>query len=143
MVHDGFRCRVSRCEPQEGFFKLPDEENDESHALCVLASGKEIHSKGIIEVEAGIDDETHIIPFEDLPVECPIISIRKIVKKKNVVTFRDGGGYILNTVTRKKLSFVERIGVYSIELKILEPSEKKASGFARPGPWKPTRLSVQ
>ena len=45
-----------------------------------------------------------------------------------------GGGYILNTVTKKKLRFVERNGVYFIKLKILETSEKKMSGFARPGP---------
>ena len=91
-------------------------------------------SKGVIEVEAEIDDETHMIPFEDLPVECPIMSVKKIVKKKSVVTFKDGGGYILNTVIKKKLRLVERNGVYFIKLKILEPSEKKMSGSARPGP---------
>ena len=100
----------------------------------VLADGKEIQSKEIIEVEAEIDDETHMIPFGDLPVECPIISVKKIVKKKNVVTFRDGGGYILNTVTRKTLRFVERNGDYFIKLNILESSEKKTLGFTRPGP---------
>ena len=83
---------------------------------------------------AEIDDETHVVPFEDLPVEYPIISVKKIVMKKKVVTFRDGGGYIFNTVTRKKLRIVERNGVYFIKLKILEPSEKKTSVFARPGP---------
>ena len=62
---------------------------------CVLADGKEIQSKGMIEVEAVIDNETHMIPFEHLPVECPIISVKKIVKKKICVTVRDGGGYIL------------------------------------------------
>ena len=56
---------------------------------CVLADGKDIKSKGIIEAEAEIDDETHVMPFEDLPIECPIISVKKIVKKKNVVTFKD------------------------------------------------------
>ena len=110
---------------------------------CVLADGKEIKSKGIIEVEAAIDDETHMIPFEDLPIGCPIISVKKIVTKKNVVTFRGGGGYILNTVTRENLKFVERNGVYFIKLKILELSEKQTSGFARPGPQKLPRLAVQ
>ena len=110
---------------------------------CVLADGKDIQSKGIIEVETEIDDEAHIVPFEDLPVDCRIISVKKIVKKTNVVTFRDGAGYIFNTVTRKKSRFVERKGVYFIKLKILEPSEKNTSGSARPGPQKPPRLSVQ
>ena len=44
--------------------------------------GNQKAKKGIIEVEAEIDDETHMIPFEDLPVECPIISVKKVVKKK-------------------------------------------------------------
>ena len=94
-------------------------------------------------MEAEIDDETHMIPFEDLPVGCPIISVEKIFKRKNVVTFRDGGGCILNTVATKKLRFVERSGVYSSKLKILEPREKKTSGFDRPGPYNCSRLSLQ
>ena len=85
-------------------------------------------------MEAEIVDETHVIPFEDMPVECPILSAENIVKKKNVVTFRDGGGYIVNTVTSKKLRFVERNGVHLIELNMLEPREKNVSGSARPGP---------
>ena len=74
------------------------------------------------------------MPFEDLPVECPIISVKNMVNNKSVVTLKDGGGYILNTVTKKKLRFVQRNGVYFIKLKILKPSEKKMSGSARPGP---------
>ena len=58
--------------------------------LCVLADGREIPSKGLIEVNVIVDGEEHIIPFEDLPVECPIISVKKVVKKKNVVKFKDG-----------------------------------------------------
>ena len=30
---------------------------------CVLADGKKIHSKGIMEAEAEIDDETHTLSF--------------------------------------------------------------------------------
>ena len=49
---------------------------------CVLDNGKEIKSKGIIDVVAEIDDETHIIPLKDLPIECPMISVKNIVKTK-------------------------------------------------------------
>ena len=42
---------------------------------CVLADGKEIQSKGIIKVEAEIDDETHMMPF-DQPVPAPLVAVR-------------------------------------------------------------------
>ena len=35
----------------------------------------------------------------------PIISVRKVVKKGNAVKFKDGGGYIMNIATKKKLRF--------------------------------------
>ena len=102
---------------------------------CVLADGKTIQSIGIIEVETESDDETHMIPFEDLPVKCPIISVNRIVKNNNkVVTFRDGGGYILDTMTMNKLRLAERNRVYFIKLNIVEPREAKKPGSARPGP---------
>ena len=53
-----------------------------------------------------------MILFEDLPVECPIVSVRKVVKKGNIVKFKDNGGYIMNIATKKKLRFIERSGVY-------------------------------
>ena len=70
-------------------------------------------------------------------MECPIISVRKVVKKQNIVTFKDGGGYIYNKQTGKKLRFVERNGVYFIKIKVLDPPENEACsepGFARHGP---------
>ena len=52
---------------------------------CVLADGTEIASKGICEVTALVNCEEHLIPAEYLPVECPIISVRKVVKKNRIV----------------------------------------------------------
>ena len=57
---------------------------------CVLADGAEITSKGICKVTAMVESEERLIPFEDLPIECPIISVRKVVQKGNIVKLHRG-----------------------------------------------------
>ena len=68
----------------------------------VLADGIEITSRGICKVTAMIEGGEHLIPLEDLLIECPIISVRKVVKKGNIVKCKGGGGYIMNITTKKK-----------------------------------------
>ena len=64
-----------------------------------------------------------MIEFGDLPVECPIISVKKIVHKGNKVVFQEKGGYILNVATRKKLRFIEKRGVYFIKIRVHPPDD--------------------
>ena len=49
--------------------------------------------------------------MDDLPLEIPILGVRKIVRKGTYVTFRDAGGYIKNVKTDHKMRVVERQGV--------------------------------
>ena len=63
---------------------------------CVLAKGAPMESDEVVYVKAGIPSQNHEIEFDDLPVECPIISVRKIVRKGIEVVFENKGGYILN-----------------------------------------------
>ena len=93
---------------------------------CVLADGTEINSEGVVDVRAEIEDEEHVIPFDDLPVECPIISVRRIVRKGNAVKFKKDGGYVLNAATGRKLRFVGGNGVYYIKMKFLDPEENQS-----------------
>ena len=100
-----------------------------------MADGTEITSNGICNVTALVEGEEHLIPFEDLPAECPIISVRKVAKKGNIVKFKDGGGYIMNIATKKKLRLIERNGIYFIKIQIVPPTdieENQGSGFSRP-----------
>ena len=106
-----------------------------SKQQCVLADGTESTSNGICEVAALVEGEENLIPFEDLPVECPIISPRKLVKKGNIVKFKDGGGNIMNIATKKKLRCIKRNGIYFIKIQIVSPKdieENQGSGFSRP-----------
>ena len=81
MMDSGAGCHAAKRANNVANFQTKKTNNP---MRCVLADGKEMKSKGIIEVEAEIDDETHMIPFEDLPIECPIISVKNIVKKKKM-----------------------------------------------------------
>ena len=54
---------------------------------CVLADGLPMESSETVDVLAMIDGEKHTIEFDYLPMECPIISVRKIVRKGNRVVF--------------------------------------------------------
>ena len=96
---------------------------------CVLADGTPLESDEVVDVRVDIEGENHMIEFDDLPVECPIISVKKIVHKGNKVVFQEKGGYILNVVTRKKLRFIEKQGVYFIKIRVHPPDED----FHRPG----------
>ena len=61
--------------------------------------------------------------FDDLPVECPIISVRKMVRRGNQVVFQEKGGYIVNEATWRRLTFTEKHGVYFIEMFVHPPDE--------------------
>lgn len=56
---------------------------------CVLANGDPMESDETVAVRVDIQGKQHIIDFDDLPVECPIISVRKIVRKGNRVVFQE------------------------------------------------------
>ena len=45
-----------------------------------------------MNVEIGGED--HILPMDDLDVDVPILSVRRIVRRGNLVKFRRGGGDI-------------------------------------------------
>ena len=61
MMDSGAVCHAANRAKDFAHFQTKKTKNP---MRCVLADGKEIKSKGIIEVEAEMDDETHMIPFE-------------------------------------------------------------------------------
>ena len=79
MMDSGAGCHAANRTKDVANFQIKKTKNP---MRCVLADGQDIKSKSVIEVEAEIDDETHMIPFEYLPDECPIISVKKMVKTK-------------------------------------------------------------
>ena len=77
-----------------------------------------MESEDVVDVKVGIEGETHVIEFDHLPVECPIISVKMVVHKGNKVVFKNKGGYVLNITPGKKLHLVEKHGMYDIKIQV-------------------------
>ena len=103
--------------------------------ICTTANGQEMVADKVAKLRVALDGEECVIPFSDLPLEMPIISVRQHVgSRKHSCRIRNGGGYFRNTQTKVKSRFIEREGVYFMRMKVI--SQVKDDGqqpFARPG----------
>ena len=86
---------------------------------CVLADGSELMVDKEIDLLCKFGEHELPITYSQLPVSCPILSVRRIVRRGNRVMFTDDGGYIEHKVTGRRIDFVEREGVYFVKMKIL------------------------
>ena len=74
----------------------------------------------------------------------PILSVRKVIKTRNMVQFDEGGGFIENRKTGHKTKFYECDGIYFLKLLVDDPAsigqfmeaqegKRNGSDFTRPG----------
>ena len=103
--------------------------------ICTTANGDEMVADKVARIRVALDGEECEIPFSDLPLEMPIISVRQHVgPRKHSCRIRDGGGYFRHTATKRKSRFIEKEGVYFMRMKILgQVGEPESSLFARQG----------
>ena len=74
------------------------------------------------------------VPASSLGDPLTTRSARKMIKRRNIVNFRDGGGTIRNRTTGKVFRFYEHDGVYFLKLKTSGPDSDLAdAGFHRQG----------
>ena len=140
MVDSGAGTNHAKCKLLFPDYKIQDYPADRPGPRCVAANGAPLENGGYVNLNVSIAGEDRILPMYDLSLEMLILSVRKIVRKGNYVTFRDGGGYIKNVQSGKRLYFDERQEVYSIKVQVKAPSPGKTSegfkpmsGFSRPG----------
>ena len=101
---------------------------------ATTAGGLKLYNKGRVEVQASSGGLEFSCAFKDMEVELPILSVRKIVKRKNQVLFTDGGGTITHNDTGHVMKFYEHEGVYFLKLKVHDPDMPgQQLGFSRPG----------
>ena len=91
---------------------------------CITANGGEMIAKNVVKLRVALDGQPIDIPFPDLPVTMPIISVRKHIHRGHNCRIREGGGYFRNKVTGAKSRLIEKDGVYCIRLKVLGQSRK-------------------
>ena len=85
---------------------------------CVTANGGEMVIDKEIELNIELDGQPVTVKLSKLPVQCPILSVRKIVKKGNMVVFQYQGGFIVHKTAGRKINFVDRDGVYVVRMKL-------------------------
>ena len=61
---------------------------------CICANGGEMLVDKEIKLNVELDGHAMPIKFSELPVQCPILSVRRIVRKGNDIVFTEDGGYI-------------------------------------------------
>ena len=136
MMDSGSGSNGAKCKNLFPRYKVHGHSKDRPQQNCITACGTPLEHRGHCNLNVEIGGEDHILPMDDLDVDVPILSVRRIVRRGNLVKFRRGGGYIQNARTGRKLPFIERQGVYFIKVKVKDPSPADSidkSVFSRPG----------
>ena len=101
---------------------------------ATTAGGLKLYNKGRVEISASAGGHDFHCAFKDMEVELPILSVRKIVKRRNTVEFVDAGGTITHNDSGAVMRFFEHEGVYFLKLKIHDPNAPSPQlGFSRQG----------
>ena len=88
-----------------------------------------------IELNIELDGQPVTVKLSELPVQMPVLSVRKIVKKGNKVVFQDQGGYIGNRNTgrninssTKMVSTLCDLNSQGIQLKVSNQTSRVSAG---------------
>ena len=101
---------------------------------ATTAGGLKLYNKGRVEISASAGGQDFHCAFKDMEVELPILSVRKIVKRRNKVEFADEGGTITHNDSGAVMRFFEHEGVYFLKLKVHDPDvPSQQLGFSRQG----------
>ena len=128
MLDSGPFTRAMDAEQTLPLHKISPPGPRENRRKAETACGGILDILGTLIVEAQTSGHDINVKFNHMKVNTPILSVRKLVKDGNEIYICDGGGYILNLKTNKRMYFFEHQGVYFIKLKV-----KDAAGFGRQG----------
>ena len=101
------------------------------------ANGERLYNEGEFEVSGECDGILMGLNLMNMQVEIPLASVRRSVASGNDVSFYEGGGCIRNRKSGATAKFLEMGGVYSLKLKLKQPTKggvKSKLDFVRPAP---------
>ena len=103
---------------------------------ATTACGKSLRNNGKCIISGMSDSQKIRIPFQDMDVELPIISVRKCVKSGKDVRFFEEGGELRDRNTGKTIKIFEIDGTYFIKMKVDLPDNSAIdpAPFQRQGP---------
>ena len=91
---------------------------------ATTACGGILVNRGKVVVHGSSDGQEVSIPFQDMDVELPIVSVRKCVKAGKDVRFYEGGGQLKDRKTGKTIQIYELDGTYYMKLKVHSPEHQ-------------------
>ena len=110
------------------------------------ACGGVIVNNGKVTVNANVTDKNgkvidFPIPFNNMNVQLPILSLRNTMKRGHTARLNEKGGYLRSLMTGTRIPVHVKEGVYFLKVKILRPPSEPdvppppipEPGFARPG----------
>ena len=91
-----------------------------------------------------MDGHDFPVPFQNMRVDVPILSVRKYVKAGFSFHFSEEGGFMQSNINGKRFDFIESDGAFWIKMKVSKPGvapqsesnvtrPSKKQLFARPG----------
>ena len=98
-----------------------------SGETATTACGKLLRNNGKCTIHGTLDNQNITVPFQDMDVQLPIISVRKCVKSGKDVRFFPGGGELKDRQTGKTIKIYEIDGTYFIKLKVDPPDNEPPS----------------
>ena len=102
---------------------------------ATTAGGHQLKNEGRCRIEATVDGQAFPIPFQNMKVDVPILSVRKYVKAGFSFHFTEECGYMACTKTGRRFDLIESDGSFRVKMKVQKPvdPEPPSSGFVRPG----------
>ena len=91
--------------------------------VAETACGGILKVLGSVTVNATADGMPVRVRFNDMDVQCAILSVRRLCMDGHDVYLNYDGGYIENIESGKRIPFFEMDGVYYIKLKIQQPQD--------------------
>ena len=104
--------------PDHQIEEVDDEMKDK---VAETACGGILKVLGSVTVHGMAGDKSVQIRFNDMDVQCPILSVRRLCTDGHDVYLNKAGGYIENLVNGQRIPFFEHQGVYYLKLKIVPP----------------------
>ena len=112
------------------------QQQQQQKAPTAMAGFTDAERARIAEIEGSVDGVEFPIPFQNMKVDVPILSVKKYVRNGFGIHFTEDGGYMECKSNGRRFYFIESDGCYWIKIKAAPPSDNvppKASGFARHG----------
>lgn len=102
---------------------VQDSKKDEDDIAATTACGGVVTNKGKVVIAGTIKDKKgesydFPLPFNNMKVQIPILSLRNVMKRGHTARLNDTGGYLRNLSNGSKVPVYEKEGVYYLKVKI-------------------------